>query len=322
MSDDPCAGLTVDMFPAGAELPYCLDPYGYGADGPALPLNAAFLALFALSFIVHCTQIAVARRYWWMLVMPVGLALEILGWSARVWSHFDLPSDGFIIQICVLVIAPTLFSAALYWAGGLVIQQVAPHRSRCMTPKWFKILFVSADVVSLVIQGIGGGMAGSAADDQPDQLETGSNIMLGGIIVQLVIMIFYAAYMSIWSFFSISELRRAGTRMQLMVASLGVSSIAIIIRGVYRTIELAQGFHGGLATDEPTILLDAIPIVVAVYTLAFIHPHWFLRVAPGFTLSLNEQMSQTTMVQPGGVGSPGASKLGSHNQEKAVGEMA
>ncbi|GAA5826277.1 hypothetical protein JCM11251_007237 [Rhodosporidiobolus azoricus] len=315
---DACAGLTVDMFPDGAELPYCLDPYGYGKGGPSLSLNAAFLAIFALSFLIHTGQIVYSRRYWWMLVMPIGLGLEILGWAARVWSHFDLPGSGFIIQICVLVIAPTLFSAALYWAGGLVCQHVAPHHSRFLSPKWFKIVFITADVVSLVIQGVGGGLAGSAEDDQENQLQTGSDIMLAGIIVQLVIMVFYSIYMSSWAFFAISELRRAGTRMQLFVASLGVSSIAIIIRGVYRSIELSQGFHGDLATDEPTILLDAIPIVVAVYVLSIFHPHWFLRVAPGFTLSLNEQMSQTTMVQ-----SANASKLGtSHEKTVTASEVA
>jgi hypothetical protein len=70
------------------------------------------------------------------------------------------------MQICVLVIAPTFFSAALYWAGGLIIAGVAPSTSsRWLSPKRFKIVFITADVVALVIQGVGGGLAGSAAAD-------------------------------------------------------------------------------------------------------------------------------------------------------------
>jgi hypothetical protein len=78
------------------------------------------------------------------------------------------------MQICVLVIAPTFFSAALYWAGGLIIADVASARSsRWLSAKWFKIIFITADVVALVIQGIGGGMAGSA-DGPGTQLENGT----------------------------------------------------------------------------------------------------------------------------------------------------
>jgi hypothetical protein len=121
--------------------------------------------------------------------------VEVLGWSARVWSHFDLAGPGYIVrlpfpfllrrpsltlfisqqmQICVLVIAPTFFSAALYWAGGLIIADVASARSsRWLSAKWFKIIFITADVVALVIQGIGGGMAGSA-DGPGTQLENGT----------------------------------------------------------------------------------------------------------------------------------------------------
>lgn len=112
-----------------------------------------------------------------------------MGWSARIWSHFDLPGGGYIVrslshplphmrrrqtltfhphsqmQICLLVIAPTFFSAALYWAGGLIIADVAAIESSAshwLSPKWFSIIFLTGDFLALVIQGIGGGMAGSA----------------------------------------------------------------------------------------------------------------------------------------------------------------
>ncbi|GAA6005230.1 hypothetical protein JCM10207_002905 [Rhodosporidiobolus poonsookiae] len=288
------------------ELPYDLDPYGYGAQGPALTMNAVFIAFFGLSGLAHIVQLAITRRYWWMAVMPIGGALEVLGWSARVWSHFNLPADGFIIQICVLVIAPTFFSAAIYWAGGLILADVAPSRS-WLSAKWFKISFVTADVVSLVIQGIGGGMAGSAADDQPNQLETGSNVMLAGIIVQLVVMVVFSGYMCAWAWIARSEIRKSGTRMQLMLAALAVSSAAIIIRGGYRTAELNEGFRGELALDENMILLDAIPVLIATWVLNIVHPHWFLRVSPAF-LAASGRDSQVTMVQAGRTLSPKTDK--------------
>ncbi|GAA5988307.1 hypothetical protein JCM11641_006657 [Rhodosporidiobolus odoratus] len=265
---------------AQADTSYEEDPYGYGLQGPSLALNATFLALFILSFILHVGQLGISRRYWWMAVMPVGCACEILGWAARVWSHYNLPGDGFIIQICVLVLAPTFFSAALYWSGGLIIEYVAPARSRWLSPKWFKIIFLTADIVSLVIQGIGGGMAGSAAGDDLDQLNRGSDIMLAGIIIQLVIMIFFSFYMLAWGWAARREIAKSGSRMQLFIAAIGVASAAIIIRGGFRTAELKQGFRGSLAENELMILFDGIPVAVASFLLNFFHPHWFLRLSP------------------------------------------
>jgi hypothetical protein len=55
---------------------------------------------------------------------------------------------------------------------GLIIALVAPSKT-FVSAKWFKITFIVADVVSLVIQAIGGGQAGSAGDDR-DKLHTGS----------------------------------------------------------------------------------------------------------------------------------------------------
>ncbi|GAA5857664.1 hypothetical protein JCM8547_004322 [Rhodosporidiobolus lusitaniae] len=278
--------------------------YGYN---PSLALNLTFVALFAVSTLAHLVQIAVARRYWWMSVMVVGGALEILGWSARVWSHYSIESDGYIIQICVLVIAPTFLSAAIYWCGGLIVADVAPSKSsRLLSPKWFKIGFVTADVVSLVIQAIGGGMAATAEDEDREQLESGGNIMLAGIIVQLVVMIFFSLYMLAWSWVARDEVRRSGSRIQLMLAALGVCSVAVIVRGGFRTAELNEGFSGPLAENEPMILLDAIPIAICTLVLNVIHPHWFLRLPPPSPSSHtdvrldtmeNRDSSQVTIVQ-------------------------
>lgn len=77
-------------------------------------------------------------------------------------------------RICCLIIGPTFFSAALYWAGGIIIQNVARDKS-WLSGKWFKTVYLTADVVSLVIQAVGGGMAGSAVGtDNYQQSENGS----------------------------------------------------------------------------------------------------------------------------------------------------
>lgn len=162
------------------------------------------------------------------------------------------------MQICLLVLAPTFFSAALYWAGGLIIAAIStPQSAHLLSPKWFKILFIGADILSLVLQGIGGGLAGSAADDAEAQLNSGtkcvyrnlylfshsrrnslllhciaSRVMLAGIIIQLVVMILFSFYMLGWAWVSRERLSETNSRLQLMLGAIGVASVAIIIRGV------------------------------------------------------------------------------------------
>ena len=61
-------------------------------------------------------------------------------------------------------------------------------------------------------------------------------------------------------------------------AVLIVSSIGILVRCVYRVIELSQGYRGHLATTEAFFYaLDSLPlfIAVAVYT-----PFWPGRMSP------------------------------------------
>jgi hypothetical protein len=60
--------------------------------------------------------------------------------------------------------------------------------------------------------------------------------MLAGIIFQLVVMVVFTAYMSLWSWTARNELRKADSRMQLMLGAVAVASIAIIIRGVRRPL--------------------------------------------------------------------------------------
>lgn len=77
-------------------------------------------------------------------------------------------------RICCLIIGPTFFSASLYWAGGIIIEHVAKEKS-WLSGKWFKTVFLTADVVSLVVQAVGGGMAGSAVGTTNEkQSEDGS----------------------------------------------------------------------------------------------------------------------------------------------------
>ncbi|GAA5873391.1 hypothetical protein JCM16303_001112 [Sporobolomyces ruberrimus] len=246
--------------------------YGYI---PSISYGAIFIAVFALTLILHTAQVVISRKMWFMVCMSLGCLGEVIGWVFRLTSHWEpLNKDCYIGQIAILVISPTFFSAALYWCLGLIIQLVAPQHS-LLSPKAFKINFVIADFISLVVQGVGGGIAGSAIS-QPD-LDLGSNIMLGGIVFQLFVMIVYVGYGLYWGYKARHEIAQSGKKMHYMLYALLAASLCIIARGIFRTIELEEGFSGYLAVHEQYILIDAIPIAACSFILNLIHAAWFLK---------------------------------------------
>ncbi|GAA5894586.1 RTA1 domain-containing protein [Sporobolomyces salmoneus] len=256
-----------------SDNPYETTSYGYV---PSISYGAIFITVFGLTLLAHTAQIVVSRKMYFMVCMSLGCLGEVIGWIFRLISHSQPANrNAYIGQISVLIISPTFFSAALYWALGVIIQLVAPRHS-IISAKWFKILFVVADFISLVVQGIGGGMAGSAETD--DQLDLGSNIMLGGIVFQLIVMIVYVAYGIYWSLKAKEEVARSGKKMRYMLYALFAASLCIIARGIFRTVELAEGFDGFLAVHEQYILIDAIPIAACSFILNLVHPAWFLKV--------------------------------------------
>jgi hypothetical protein len=52
-------------------------------------------------------------------------------------------------------------------------------------------IFLGADVISLIMQAVGGGIASSADATKGDDMEIGPNIMLAGIVFQLISMLFF-----------------------------------------------------------------------------------------------------------------------------------
>ncbi|ORY48014.1 RTA1 like protein-domain-containing protein [Leucosporidium creatinivorum] len=257
-----------------------LNPYGEYT--PSLPTAAVFIAIFSLSSLVYLYQILKPKpkRMLWMLVFPICGLIEIIGWAGRLWSHFNVYGDGFMQQICCLTIAPTFMSAGLYMLLGVLIQRIAPHTS-ILSGKAFKITFLVADILSLVIQAIGGGMAASATT--ASGTEKGGQIMLGGIAFQLFVMIVYVVYGAIWAHKSRTEIHGTilsidgGEGITRAVAGMALCSLFIIIRGFYRSVELGDGFKGEIATNEPLFLLDAIPVALAMISLNVLPPIQHLR---------------------------------------------
>lgn len=169
--------------------------YGYV---PTFGAGIAFCILFLLSTSAHVFQFARVRR-WTSLTFALGamsmknatslsnrlvtdrpFPAELIGWAGRTWSSkCPYNGDAFLMQITTLIIAPTFFTAGLYVILGTLINRLG-RRSSLLGPKMYAIVFLTADIVALVIQAIGGVLASTEADKINGDTETGTNIMVSG----------------------------------------------------------------------------------------------------------------------------------------------
>lgn len=250
---------------------------------PTLWICTLFVVLFSISGILHIIE-ALYTRLWFMFPTAV-LAMigEILGWSARLWSSQNVfAQTPFLIQICATIIAPTPLLAANFIILGEVIRRLGQQYSR-LNATAYTIVFLACDIIALVIQAAGGGVASSADTDGKDP-SSGGHIMLGGIVFQLVAI---SVYMALATEFVLRYVKdrpvRAGAmsgstagldkRMHLMLFGLALSSLAIFIRSVYRVIELADGWNGRIISTERYFdWLDGGMITLATFTTNIFHP--------------------------------------------------
>jgi hypothetical protein len=247
-----------------------------------------FVSLFGLSTVIHIGQ-AVFYRLWWLLP-TVGLAgcLEVLGWSGRLWSSYNaFLNTPFMIAICTTIIGPTPLLAANFVMVERIIVRLGPHFSR-LSPKRYLIIFCSCDVVSLVVQGTGGGLASTA--NTPHGARTGANIMLGGIVFQLATLIVFVIFAT--EFFvrylhdtpvdksaKITKREPLTRKLRLMLIALAFNSTCLFIRAIYRTIELSGGWNGRvISTQVYFTVLDGAMVLLAIFTINFAHPGVLLRV--------------------------------------------
>ena len=179
-----------------------------------------------------------------MLVGPARLCVH----SSPCPDPLSLPTD-----FTSLVLAPCFFSATVYFLLGLIIRSVG-RRYSLLPSRAYLWIFCLADLVAIVVQAVGGAMSAIALSDDKSSTP-GSRIMLGGIVLQLVCMVVFSALAAVvWMRMRKDRSYRATPRPQAgKLTSLGwgiaIATLTIIIRGGYRSAELAEGWGGYLLRE-------------------------------------------------------------------------
>ena len=229
-----------------------------------------------------------------MIFFVVGSGLECLGWIVRAAGYTCSYSRTlFTMQTAVLIMGtsakineesqhesnintgPAWTQAGIYITLWVVIVLLGRHVSP-LPPRTYLIICVCVDVVCLALQATGGGLAG-AAYQKGKSTQPGTTTMVAGIIAQLVLASVFSVILAIVVSRGAPQIRKNKPMLRVVGVTI-LSAAMMIMRGVYRSIELAEGWRGKLITVEVyVVVLDAVPMIIAMGAFVFTPPAKLLR---------------------------------------------
>ncbi|KAF2221210.1 parasitic phase-specific protein PSP-1 [Elsinoe ampelina] len=270
----PNANCTLDLCPLSASvLEY----------QPSVPASATFIGLFSLWLLLFVVQGVWTRTWGFTAAMVSGCVLEIVGYLGRIMIHDNPFSfNGFLIQIICITVAPVFFCSAIYVLLSQIITHVDPSISR-LSPRLVYWIFIPCDVVSLVLQAVGGALS-SLGKTRAD-VDQGVHISLGGLVFQVVTL---TAFCILFVDYIIT-CRRKGRqalldkRLKVLLVATFLSALLILLRCTYRIVELHEGYFSHWFRDEPMfIALESVVMAVAVPCLIVGHPGFTLIKSKAF----------------------------------------
>lgn len=184
--------------------------------------------------------------------------METVGYLTRIFSAHHVFDKGlFICQFALVVLAPVLIAAGDYIMFGRLLMGVLPSRglrATSLTVPARSVLwtFLTGDIISFILQGIGAGIMSSASNGSNlKKLRLGQNVMIGGLCVQLLF----------FGFFTLAAIRfdlktrKMGfgngaqrPKWRYLLWALYASCFLILVRSGYRVAEFSQGWTGFLVS--------------------------------------------------------------------------
>ncbi|KAJ4352607.1 hypothetical protein N0V95_004112 [Ascochyta clinopodiicola] len=239
---------------------YVLWPYT-----PSIAGGAIACAVFALLTCAHIFRL-VKNRTWFCIPFIVGGLFETIGYGARAAAHNDtVTKTPYIIQSVLILIAPILFAASIYMILGRLILRTDSASYSIVRANWVTKIFVTGDILCFFIQSGGAGMLVQASDQ--DGVKRGENIILGGLILQILIFMLFVIVAGTWHrrLESRPTAASADISWQKMVRFLYAASIFITIRNMCRVIEYAMGKQGYLLQHEwPLYIYDCLMMIATL----------------------------------------------------------
>jgi hypothetical protein len=238
------------------ECPVEWTTYGYY---PNLGGNVFLLVLFAICFFAQLVIGWKTKVRAFAIVVAIGCGLESIGYGGRLMMNKNpWSSDGFKMQVCCLILAPSFLAAGYYLTIKTVVNHLGRESSK-LAPRWYTWIFIGCDIVSILTQAAGGGIA-SAATDGDNLLDVGNGLIMAGIAFQVATMA-TCMVITLDFFIRLSRNRRnnvasLGTpgalsdpRFKFYLACSAFGFLTIFIRCVYRYVWINVALNSHLLTS-------------------------------------------------------------------------
>lgn len=251
---------------------------------PSLAANGFFCGWFALLFFPNVFLSIYYKAWMYGIALSIGCAIEAIGYGGRFILHSNPFSEaGFDMQICCIILGPAFNSAAIYVTLKHIVTIFGPEYS-IVRPTLYTWIFITGDLISLVLQAVGGGMAASAGDNI-QEMNQGNDIMIAGICWQVFTL--FAFGIAVVRY--ILKRRKAilagqqlnheasatlmNPRFRLFAVAISTAYLAIFFRCVYRIVEMAGGWGNTVMRDETSfIILEGVMIAYASCVQTVFHP--------------------------------------------------
>ncbi|KAF5857768.1 hypothetical protein ETB97_005299 [Aspergillus alliaceus] len=259
-------------------------PFGYQ---PSLVASIMFTVLYAIVFVWHFGQTLQHKISSWAL-------LSHLGHSGNLADGLDaqLPTDA-----PTQLPSPTFTTAGIYCILSMIIPILGREKSP-LNPRSYLIIFIGADFLSLILQGIGGGMSASALSKDGNEWP-GTYTMVVGIIFQLVSLCIFAIFFEWVMFRAISQIM-SNPQLRNLCIAVNLSILFLLIRGVFRSVELLQGWRGYLFTHEIyMIVLDAVMVLLSLLVFNIFNPAVLIAKAGKTSVSTFVELRERSVEEHG-----------------------
>ncbi|KAF2403470.1 parasitic phase-specific protein PSP-1 [Trichodelitschia bisporula] len=249
---------------------------------PSLASNSAFIAIFAITAIVHLIQGIRYRTWTFCIAMVLGTVGEAVGEGGRIMLYFNPFSDpGFKLQIVLLTLSPAALAAGIYLTLKHIVITFGTSFSR-IKPNWYTYIFIACDIFSILLQGGGGAVAATAHDGDKEMLDIGNNLMIAGLAFQVFTLLIFGILAGeyFWrvrghkgTLNEATAKLRASRRFRCFLGAVAVAYVTIFIRCVYRVAEMSGGWGNPIMRNETAFtILDSLMCSLAAIALNVFHP--------------------------------------------------
>ncbi|KAI5890449.1 uncharacterized protein SCHCODRAFT_02345316 [Schizophyllum commune H4-8] len=295
-----CACLLAAIVPVqAARLDENGDPLIIAGFIPKIWPAVLFAALYFLSGTLHWIHWFRTGRPRYMLTLTISMYTMAMGFVFRIIytqgdNIYSIP--WYSLQSIFTLLSPCAFLAVDYVLLRKLSESLGDEVAKdCL---WLKSsiivkLFVWSDVITFFVQASGSGL-----EVNEDMADIGSNIALAGLIIQILSFALFTLLMlrfgwrarsmhpeiwkigtgeGVWStfgFFKITPFHN----WRLLWSVMCLTSVAIIVRCIFRIVEFKGGYRGYVMMHEGFFyLLDSLPLWLAMSLYAWL---WPTRLVP------------------------------------------